>query len=459
MRRSSFQSLILGAVFLVCSQVAAQAEDQPLILRFSDGVPNRPQPALALMFSPDGKTLAAIDGTYLASWDAQTGKPLQAAKTVLPYQLCRLKDDVAVLERVQTKGQPFWSGCNLRRASTGAVVQCGSLSKLTVPAALGSYPASEGVTFAPQWDLGACIVNVATKSSSSPLVIDGVQGLPRAAFSGEIVLFALSTGTASRTLPAPSETGPVPVSDLLADARQSQARALVLSPDGKKLAALAPSGTITVWSCLDGKVIASLVGEAVNPFHTSVSLVPEGEMARGGARRTLVWSGDSNTIVTLCSRETLKGIRKLVRWDIASATQRTIEWLGTKPGRTVEEQVAAGEASPAQARRNDVADASFAVCSPDFQRALISQVPKLRGNSITGGLEVVDLSNSSPLGLVRVSEAESICAVAFSPDCRRVALATGTGSVIVAPLSMIETFAREHRALIDFKSAAPAAGK
>lgn len=442
---------IVAMLLPICPKTTTPVTEHSYILRFADEQSSRPQAASGLMFSADGRILAAIDWNRFVAWDTQTGKALHVAKPELSHQLFQLGDDVVVLERVQLKRQGPWASCNLRHAATGAVVPCTPYSSLIANGMAASFPGCETVSFLPSLDLAACIVNRANSAPASPVVIDGNQGPPRSAFLGEIQIFTLSTGKPLRTLPAPTETGAIRVSALGLDSRQAQARALVLSPDGKRIAALAPSGTITIWNCLDGKVVVSLAGECLDPFRAEARLLPDGELFLSPARRALIWAADSSALITISPGEAPHGVRRLVQWDLASASSRSIEWVGTKAERTGEDPAAAGGSRPPQASKG-VPDATCISVFPDLKHALIVQALVVRGNTRTGGLELVDLAAGKPLGLIRVAEADSIRAIAYSPDASRVALATGSGSIVLLPTSTIETFAREHRSLVDVKS-------
>ncbi|GEM_PF-5251552 len=68
-----------------------------LILGFPAPAANYPSSALGLLFSADGKTVAAFDNVCTVSWDASTGAELHDQPVARPRKLRRSGGELAVL--------------------------------------------------------------------------------------------------------------------------------------------------------------------------------------------------------------------------------------------------------------------------------------------------------------------------------------------------------------------------
>jgi WD40 repeat protein len=195
---------------------------------------------------------------------------------------------------------------------------------------------------------GAPNADVVTFSADSRFLAAWDQG-------GSVVVVDVRTGTAARRLQAPDATEGV--------------TALALSADGKRVAAGAPTGRVTVWDVAGGDVLAPFAGH--DGAVTGLAFAPDGKrlVSSGGDGTALVWevpdkpqpAGPVESAVTGFD----EAFRLLGSADAAQA-QRGLDYLYRRPDDAVTqaaERMPAPAPVPAEKLARHVADLE----SDDFQ--------------------------------------------------------------------------------------------
>ncbi|MFE9141865.1 helix-turn-helix domain-containing protein [Streptomyces tubercidicus] len=348
--------------------------------------------ALSAAFSPDGHTLATVDGAGgVRLWNVIRGKIRTTLTDNSGAESVAFSPDGRTLATGEDNG-----GVRLWDVATGKV-----RASLTSPQA--DYVKS--VAFSPDgrtvvgsggttakvrlWDTstGKARTTLLSHSADVKSVMFSPDGhtLATGEDNGRVRLWDTATGKTHTTLAGSSDT-----------------RSVAFSPDGRTLATGEDNGRVRLWDTATGKVRASLASPHADGVK-SVAISPDGHTLAGGGEDGTVWLWD---ITTGKPYTTLIGHTGDVRAVIFSPDGRTLASIGDEDGSLRLWDVAGGR------NRATLTGHTAAVKSLAFSPGGST----LASGSDDGTVRLWDTTSGT--GRTAMSQQNRVQAVAFGPGSR-----------------------------------------
>ncbi len=243
----------------------------------------RPGPASgadAFVFSPDGKTLAQLNGNSITVLDARTGSELGSTGRDGRYDRPIYSPDSSAFALHKGSGVALFSSSaaplrtleNKDGLNPGAAAFSPDGREIYAAVGYGSiqrYNVSDGSVAGGVGAVGSIVA-----MAVSP---DG-KTLAASYMNSGIVLIDLASGKLKRRLPS-----------------QPNAFRLAFSPDGRRLAAGGPAGSAIKVYDQDGAVVYTLASDAIE----SLQFSPDGKrLLVGSGYETQLWNMDTGALVT-----------------------------------------------------------------------------------------------------------------------------------------------------------------
>lgn len=288
MDSARFMSLVFGLLLAAASRCSAE-EQAPRARELATGT----GPAKVVAFSPDGKTLAAVDGRKVKLWDPSTGKLRRTLPGhEQPVRSAAFAPDGRTLATGARMAGGAESGGEVKvwDAESGKPKRALALEGSDVNALAfspdGRLLVAGGLKGLWCWDAGTGELKHKMPSSAAVLALafspDG-RTLASGAFDERVRLWDMTKWEVRQTL-----TG-----------HRSEVRAMAFAPDGKTVAS-GGVGQLLIWDVRTGKQRRALKAETTV---WAVSFSPDGkrlaagygdpkELAEGGVRVWDVASGD-----------------------------------------------------------------------------------------------------------------------------------------------------------------------
>ncbi|GIK15177.1 MAG: hypothetical protein BroJett003_01410 [Planctomycetota bacterium] len=453
------------ALVLVAAHLAkAQESAPPPILRMTFGpAPGAlPPPVIDLVFSADGKSVAAVGAT--AAWVLE----LNTGRCSLSSVQSGFRGPQSPTGHLSKSGSLFVTRIDVQDApklydANGAKLLCEM--RFPTHAALwpraksppsgieGNYPPHLYKDGKPptQYVAGSPFMDISPDGTIAALSYDphrhdkdgesaakDVLTKPvRPVSLSEVALFRPGTGEIVRRLTAPSEAQPEAVAAFPREPKCFLIDFVAFSPTGNRLAARVPTGAIIIWNVAAGSVEQVLHGR---PFDQTIELT-DGERAR----RVLTWLGD-DTLITLApvDAHASANARRYVRWDVNKGVSDEVAWeAAARRGSGADKDDDGG--LRARAVRAKVGVAEF---SPDGRWAVCIRTGPKKGKARTGyTLEVADVAARRAVGALACSPDDEPVAIRFSASSDSLAIATRHGALYVVPVTRLVEMAHDGRLL------------
>ncbi|PBC80226.1 MULTISPECIES: helix-turn-helix domain-containing protein [unclassified Streptomyces] len=351
--------------------------------------------ALSMAFSPDGRTLASVDGAGgIRLWDVSTGKTRTTLTDNSGAESVAFSPDGRTLASGEDNG-----GVQLWDVTTGKVRS--SLRSPQVDYVKSVVFSPDGRTLAGSggrgvkvrlWDVATGRLRASLRSHADEVksVVFSPDGRTLAGSGGKgmkVRLWDVTTGKTRTTLTGSGAT-----------------RSVAFSPDGRTLATGGDGGRLRLWDVAMGRVRASLRSHAdeVN----SVAFSPDGRTLASGGEDGNVRLWDTATGKTLT---TLTGHTSDVQAVAFSPDRRTLASIGGEDGALRLWDVASGRT------RATLTGHTGAVKSLAFSRTGST----LASGSDDGTMRLWDVASGK--GRIGFSRNTTVKAVAFSPSGRALA--------------------------------------
>lgn len=349
----------------------------------------------SISFSPDSKTVAAVDDGIIKLWDVSSGQLLRALRWIDFTNSAHFSSDGQKIAFASRKGITLWDGQTFRKLAESENSYLANFSPDgKIFASTGDYNTIK------IWDTFSAQHTHTLKGHSAHITAfsflpDG-QGMVSGSYDNTIKLWDAVSGQRLKTFKGHS----------------AEINFIVFSPDGQKMASAGKDSTVKLWDVVSGRLISTFKHSA---NIESISFSPDGKK---------LLSGDWDSKVRLWDTISSQLIRSFARKDSFAVSSRGFSPDGQNiilidDGAIKLWEVAAGQLRILESFNETDYDGPV-VFSPDGQKIALE--------SWNNSIKLWNLASGQLLHTLE-GHASNVNFVSFSPDGKIIATASDDNTI------------------------------